>query len=67
LYQENSEHEADYDYAYSVYDKSTGEISEVFKRTNGFKGRIYPRDISCCDGQFTYIENILSEDRRDVI
>lgn len=67
LYQENSEHEADYDYAYSVYDKSTGEISEVFKSTNGFKGRIYPWDISCCDGQFTYIENILSEDRRDVI
>lgn len=67
LYQENSEHEADYDYAYSVYDKSTGEISEAFKSTNGFKGRIYPWDISCCDGQFTYIENILSEDQRDVI
>ena len=45
------------DYTYSVYDKSTG------KTTESLRSQKSPWDISCCNGQFTYIDENLTEDQ----
>lgn len=45
------------DYTYSVYDKSTGKITESLRSQKS------PWDISCCNGQFTYIDENLTEDQ----
>ena len=45
------------DYTYSVYDKSTGKITESLRSQKS------PWDISCCNGQFTHIDENLTEDQ----
>ena len=45
------------EYTYSVYDKSTGKITESLRSQKS------PWDISCCNGQFTYIDENLTEDQ----
>lgn len=58
LYKKTSDEPEDgLDYTYSVYDKSTGKITESLRSQKS------PWDISCCNGQFTYIDENLTEDQ----